>query len=65
MYIVIDKTTNQSAVIKEKTKLSEYINKSIDTITRKKHLLTWDTTQFLIYNPQIILINSNRGGKRK
>jgi len=65
MYIIINKITNESAVIKEKIKLSDYINKSISTITRKKQLLTWQTAQFIIYNPQIILIKSSRGGKRK
>jgi len=64
MFIVINKTSDESAVIKDKTVLSDYISKSIDTITRKKDLLSWETREFTIYNPQTILITSTRGGKR-
>lgn len=63
MYIIINKETNKSAVIKEKQAVSNYINKSVSTIYRNKELLMWETKEFLIYNPQIILIKSQRGGK--
>jgi len=64
MYIIINKISNESAIIKEKNTLSTYISRSVDTISRKKYLLMWETKEFIIYNPQIILIKSSRGGKR-
>ena len=63
MYIIINKETNKSAVIKEKQAVSNYINKSVSTIYRNKELLMWETKEFLIYNPQVIQIKSQRGGK--
>ncbi len=62
MYIIITKETNKSAVIKEKQAVSNYINKSVSTIYRNNSLLMWETKEFLIYNPQIIQIKSQRGG---
>lgn len=64
MYIVINKNSEESAIIKDKSVLASHIGKSVDTITRKKDLLSWETREFIIYNPQIILIKSTRGGKR-
>lgn len=63
MYIIIDKETDKSAVIKEKQAVSNYINKSVSTIYRNKNLLMWETDKFLIYNPSFIQIKSERGGK--
>jgi hypothetical protein len=62
MYIVIDKTTQNSAIIKEKTTLSNYINVSLSTIYRNKDVLCWNIGNFIVYKPQTILIKSNRGG---
>ncbi len=64
MYIIINKITQESAVIKEKTEVSNYINKSISTIYRNETKKTWETKEYIIYNPKTILIKSNRGGKR-
>jgi hypothetical protein len=63
MYIAINKNTQESAVIKEKTTLSYLIGKSTSTIHRNQGLKMWETNDFLIYNPQKILIKSKRGGK--
>ena len=63
MYITINKKTQESAVIKEKTTLSTLIDKSVSTIYRNQDLKMWETKDFLIYNPQKVLIKSNRGGK--
>lgn len=63
MYIVIDKTTQESTVIKEKTVVSSIIGKSVSTIYRNESKNWWETSQFLIYNPKKVLIKSNRGGK--
>lgn len=62
MYIVIDKTTQNSAIIKEKTTLSNYINVSLSTIYRNKDVLCWNIGNFIVYKPQTILIKSKRGG---
>lgn len=63
MYILIDKTTNESSIIKEKTTLSYLISKSVSTIYRNESLKVWESNNFLIYNPQKILLKSQRGGK--
>jgi len=63
MYIIINKTTQESAIIKEKTTLSTIINKSTSTIYRNQGLKVWESDNFLIYNPQKVLIRSQRGGK--
>jgi hypothetical protein len=63
MYIAINKTTDESAIFKEKTQLSTFIGKSLSTITRNKNLKQWETSKFLIYNSKIVQIKSNRGGK--
>lgn len=63
MYIIINKTTQESAIIKEKVAVSSYIDVSVSTIYRNESLLMWETNNFLIYNPQKVLIKSQRGGK--
>jgi len=63
MYIIINKITQESAIIKDKTSVSLYIGKSVATIYRKQTLKWWQTDEFLIYNPQKVLIKSQRGGK--
>jgi len=63
MYILINKTTNESSIIKEKTTLSYLIGKSVSTIYRNESLKVWESNNFLIYNPQKILLKSQRGGK--
>ena len=65
MYILINKTTNESAIIKEKSTLSTIINKSVATIYRNQGLKVWECNNFLIYNPQKVLIKSKRGGFRR
>lgn len=63
MYIIINKETQESAIIKEKVSVSTFISKSVSTIYRNESLKWWETTKFIIYNPQIIQLKSNRGGK--
>ncbi len=63
MYILINKTTQESAIIKEKSTLSTLINKSVSTIYRNQSLKWWESGNFLIYNPQKVIIKSQRGGK--
>lgn len=63
MYILINKATNESAIIKEKSVLSTLINKSVATIRKKQSLKWWETNEFLIYNPQKVIIKSQRGGE--
>lgn len=65
MYIIINKITQESAVIKEKTEVSNYINKSISTIYRNESKKIWETKEYLIYNPKVVILKSNRGGKRE
>jgi hypothetical protein len=63
MYILINKTTNESSIIKEKTTLSYLISKSVSTIYRNQSLKVWESGNFLIYNPQKVILKSQRGGK--
>jgi len=63
MYILINKTTQESAIVKEKTNVSSIISKSVSTIYRNQSLKWWETNDFIIYNPQKVLIKSNRGGE--
>ncbi len=63
MYILINKTTNESSIIKEKTTLSNLIGKSVSTIYRNESLNMWESGNFLIYNPKKVLTKSQRGGK--
>ena len=63
MYIIINKDTQESAIIKEKVSVSSFISKSVSTIYRNKDLKCWKTSKYIIYNPQIIRLKSNRGGK--
>lgn len=63
MYILINKNNQESAIIKEKTVLSTLINRSVSTIYRNRRLKMWETDEFTIYNPQKVLIKSQRGGK--
>ena len=63
MYIIVDKITQESYVIKEKITVSNLINKSVSTIYRNQSLKWWETSQFLIYNPKKVIVKSQRGGK--
>jgi predicted DNA-binding transcriptional regulator AlpA len=63
MYIIIDKITHESTIIKEKTTVSTLIGKSVSTIYRNETKNYWETNKYFIYNPKKVLIKSNRGGK--
>lgn len=65
MYIVINKENNESAIIKDKTELSSFINISTKTIQRKDHLDFWENNFYKVYKPSVVNIKSNRGGNRK
>lgn len=61
MYIVIDKTTNESAVIKEKTTLAKYLGVSRSTVQRNSGNYYWKQGNFNIFEPSFIDIKSKRG----
>jgi hypothetical protein len=66
MYIVLSKTNAKTAIIKDKTKLSNYINKAVSTIRRNlKGLKRWETTNFIVIIPDYVQIKSDSGGKRE
>jgi hypothetical protein len=64
MYIVVEKESQNSAIIKENKALSEYLGCSVGTITNKKHLTMWEWGKYTVYKPSYIQIKSSRGGKR-
>lgn len=65
MYIVIEKETNDSAIIKDMTELSSFIGVSTKTIQRKTDMKMWETDRYCIYSPYYVSIKSNRGGSRR
>ncbi len=65
MYIVIEKETNDSAIIKDMTELSSFIGVSTKTIQRKTDMKMWKTDRHIIYSPYYVSIKSNRGGNRR
>jgi hypothetical protein len=64
MYVVIEKETNNVAIIKENKSLSLYLGCSVSTITNKSNLKVWEWNKFTIYKPTYIEIKSKRGGNR-
>ena len=62
MFIVINKISNESAIIKEKQPLADHLGISRNTVYKHSKELMWETDKFIIYKPQIILIKSARGG---
>lgn len=66
MYIVLSKTTTQTAVIRNQTELAGYLNKVVSTVRRKlKNVSRWETETFIVIKPDYIQIKSNSGGKRQ
>jgi len=64
MYIVVEKESQNSAIIKENKALSEYLGCSVGTIAYKRFMKVWNWKNFTIYKPSHIHIKSSRGGKR-
>lgn len=66
MYIVLSKTTTQTAVIKDQTELAGYLNKVVSTVRRNlKGVNKWETNEFIVIKPDFIQVKSNSGGKRQ
>ena len=65
MYIILNKLTNKTAVIKEKTEIAGYLNKSISTIRRNLKAKRWETDEFIVIKADFVRVKSNRGGKRE
>lgn len=66
MYIVLSKTTTQTAVIKDQTELAGYLNKVVSTVRRNlKGVSKWETNEFTVIKPDYIQVKSNSGGKRQ
>lgn len=64
MYIVINNSTKESAIFKEKKHLSEYIECSIGTISNKSKFKNWSWGDFEVFTPSKMQLKSARGGKR-
>lgn len=65
MYIILNKLTDKTAVIKEKTEIAGYLNKSISTIRRNLKAKRWETDTFIVIEADFVQVKSNRGGKRE
>lgn len=62
MYVAINKTTDEVAVIKEKSSLARHIGMSVRNIYRKPDVNLWETDGFLIYKVTTLMLKSIRGG---
>ena len=66
MYIVLSKTNEKTAVIRNLTEVAGYINKVVSTIRRNlKDVSRWETEKFIVIKPDFVQIKSNSGGKRE
>ena len=66
MYIVLSKTNEETAVIRNLTEVSGYINKVVSTIRRNlKSVSRYETEKFIVIKPDFVQIKSNSGGKRE
>lgn len=66
MYIVLSKTTTKTAVIRDVTELSGYLNMVTSTVRRKiKKYNRWEYKDYIIITPDYVQIKSNSGGKRE
>lgn len=63
MYIILNKITSETAIIKEKSPLAEYLGISLRTVQRKGNEKIWETDSHIIYIPDIVLLKSRRGGR--
>lgn len=64
MYIIVEKSTNNALIIKEKTVLSTYIGVCTRTILRKEHLNRWETDEYYVYNPVFVQEKYSCGRKK-
>jgi len=65
MYIVLSKTDEKTAVIRNLTEVSGYINKVVSTVRRNlKNFSRYETEKFIVIKPDFVQIKSNSGGKR-
>ena len=62
MYVVINKITDEVAVIKEKSPLAKHIGVSLSSIYRKSEQKVWETDEYIVYKATILMLKSNRGG---
>lgn len=66
MYIILSKSTNKTAVIKDKTEIAGYINQPIRTVRAKlKELDRWEVGDYVVILPDYTQIKSNSGGRRE
>lgn len=65
MYIVLSKTTTQTAVIRDATELAGYLNTTPSRVRRNTEKGNrWEFKDYIIIIPDYIQIKSNSGGKR-
>lgn len=66
MYIILSKTSNKTAVIKDKTEIAIYINQPIWRVSRNLNKLSrWEVDDYIIITPDYIQSKSNSGGFRE
>ena len=62
MYILIEKSTDSSMIIRSQRKVAEILGVSDVTIRRKHDLLCWETANYKVFNPvRVDLKLYNRG----
>lgn len=66
MYILLSKTTTKTAVIKDKTEISGYINVPVRTVRRELNKQDrWEIGDYTIILADYVKVKSNSGGKRE
>lgn len=66
MYIILSKTTNKTAVIKDKTEIAGYTNLPIRLVRKElRNNIRWEIGDFIIITPDYIQSKSNSGGFRE
>ena len=66
MYIILSKTTEKTAVIKDKTEIAGYINQDVRVLRRlMKDKVRIEIGDFIIIEPNYVQSRSNSGGKRE
>ena len=66
MYIVLSKTSEKTAVIRNQTELASYLNLSVRKLRHSlKDVIKLEVGDFIIIKPDYIQIKSNSGGYRE
>jgi len=65
MYIILNKSSEKAAIIKDKTEIAHYIGQPIWKVRRElAKNIRWEIGEYIIITPDYIQSKSNSGGRR-